>query len=169
VILEENSDRKPLRGAVTTLSNRAREVAPILCSVAGTTPTNVLPVTRQRDAAAVLILECLHDLELKIGDLLQKLRYPILEFVLRNNVDAARGNDESSNTNLSIASTSCGAFQTAAQKSSTILTEFICPLFYGTAIHSARPRQPPATRRGATELRFPLSIDSNYGLGNFST
>src|SRR4030095_9378183 len=65
--------------------------------------------------------------------------------ILSNNVDAACGKDESSTTNLSIASTSCGTFQTSAQKSSTILTESICPLFYCTAIHSARPRQPPAT------------------------
>jgi hypothetical protein len=33
----------------------------------------------RRNAAAVLILECLHDLELKIGDPLQKLLYPIFE------------------------------------------------------------------------------------------
>jgi hypothetical protein len=121
----------------------------------------------RRNAAAVLILECLHDLELKIGDPLQKLRHPIFGFVLRNNVDAARGNDESSTTNLSIASTSCGAFQTAAQKSSTILTEFICPLF--TVLRFTLPAhdKPPATRRSATEIPFPLSIDSNCGLGNF--
>ena len=47
----------------------------------------------RRTPASVLILKCLHDPELKIGDLVQKLLHPRFESVLRNNVDTARSND----------------------------------------------------------------------------
>ena len=87
-----------------------------------------LPVTRRRNAADVLILECLQTSNLRSTTFCKKTALPSLEFALQNNVDAACGNDESSTTNLSIASTSCDALQTAAQKSSTI-SEFICFLF----------------------------------------
>ena len=128
-------------------------------------PRMFLPVTRSANAADVLILECLLTSNLRSVTFTKKLLYPILEFALRNNVGAARGNHESSITNLSIASTSGDTLQTAAQKSSTILTEFTC--FFCTAIHSIRPRQAHVTRGRATESRFPLSIDRDYGLGNF--
>jgi hypothetical protein len=42
------------------------------------------------------MMECLHDLELKIGDL-QKMFHPLFESVLRNNVDTVRSNDEIGN------------------------------------------------------------------------
>ena len=81
-----------------------RRLAAILCSVAGTTPTNVFardpPAQRGRRPHFGMS----PDLELKIDDLLQKTALPSLEFALLNNVDAACGNDESSTTNLSIAS-----------------------------------------------------------------
>ena len=39
------------------------------------------------------------------------------------------------------------------------------PAFNCTAIYSARPRQPPATRRSAKKLCFPLSIENAAGRG----
>jgi len=125
-----------------------------------------LPVTRSANAADVLILECLLTSNLRSVTFTKKLLYPILEFALRNNVGAARGNHESSITNLSIASTSGDTLQTAAQKSSTILTKFTC-FFSVPRFTPSAPRQAHVTRGRATESRFPLSIDRDYGLGNF--
>src|SRR5262249_41964664 len=91
-------------------------------------PRMFLPVTRQRDATNVLILECLLISNLRSATSPKNCFTQSLNLSFENDVDAARGNDESSTTNLSITSTSCDALQTAAQKSSTI-SEFICLLF----------------------------------------
>jgi len=48
----------------------------------------------RRNATSVLVLKCLHDLELKIRAFLQKLFHPLFEFGFRSNVDTARRNDE---------------------------------------------------------------------------
>jgi len=110
-----------------------------------------LPVTRSANAADVLILECLLTSNLRSVTFTKKLLYPILEFALRNNVGAARGNHESSITNLSIASTSGDTLQTAAQKSSTILTEFTCFFLYRDSLHPPTTSAcDPWTRDGIT-------------------
>src|SRR5262245_5471258 len=82
--------------------------------------------------------------------------------ILTNNVDTARGDDESSTMNYRL------------RPRPAMLQDHHPEMFhYLDRVHLPLLRYcdslcPPATRRGATELRFPLSFDGNYGLGNFS-
>ena len=79
-ILEENSDRKPLRGAVTTLSNRGAGLQ-LFCFSRWNNSHECLPVTRQRNAADVLILECLQTSNSRSATFSKKLRDPLFESV----------------------------------------------------------------------------------------